>query len=62
MSGQGITADPSRVDVIKKMKATTKKREVRRFLGMASYYRNYIQGFGKIAEPLSRFVGKGMRF
>ena len=35
---------------------------VRRFLGMASYYRRFIAGFTKIAQPLHRLTAKGVQF
>ena len=37
-------------------------KEVRQFLGIASYYRRFIQGFAKIAQPLHSLTQKGARF
>ena len=37
-------------------------RAVRRFLGMASYYRRFIAGFTKIAQPLHRLTAKDVPF
>ena len=37
-------------------------RGVRRFLGMASYYRCFIAGFAKIAQPLHQLTAKDMEF
>ena len=37
-------------------------RAVRRFLGMASYYRRFIAGFAKIAQPLHRLTAKDVPF
>ena len=36
--------------------------EVRRFLGMASYYRRFIPNFARIAQPLHRLTGKDVPF
>ena len=37
-------------------------KEVRQFLGIASYYRRFIQGFAKIAQPLHALTQKGAVF
>ena len=62
VSREGIKADNEKVEAIRTMEAPRNVREVRRFLGMASYYRNFIYGFGQIAAPLSGLTGKNQRF
>ena len=37
-------------------------RELRRFLGLASYYRKFIPQFARIAEPLHHFTRKEVEF
>jgi hypothetical protein len=59
---QGIEADADKVEAIRSMKAPTNVREVRRFLGMTSYYRNFIYKFAKIADPMTALTGKRQRF
>ena len=59
---QGIEVDPDKICKIKSMEAPTNVREVRRFLGMASYYRNFIYQFAKIADPLTSITGKKDRY
>ena len=49
---RGIKPDERNVEKIRKAKAPTTVREVRGFLGMAGYYRNFIRGFVDIARPL----------
>ena len=36
--------------------------EVRSFLGLAGYYRRFVEGFSKIAGPMTRFLYKGEKF
>jgi len=37
-------------------------RDVRAFVGLASYYRKFVKGFATIAEPLTRLTSKQMHF
>jgi len=37
-------------------------RDVRAFVGLASYYRKFVKGFATIAEPLTRLTSKQIRF
>jgi hypothetical protein len=36
--------------------------EIRSFLGLAGYYRGFIQDFSKIAKPMTRLLEKGKDF
>nr|GEZ27354.1 putative reverse transcriptase domain-containing protein [Tanacetum cinerariifolium] len=36
--------------------------EIRQFLGFASYYRRFIEGFSKIAKPMTKLTQKNMKF
>lgn len=49
---QGVATDPSKIDIIKKWPAPTSVTELRSFLGLAGYYRRFIQGYGTICKPL----------
>lgn len=44
------------------MKRPTTVREVRSFLGLASYYRKYVKGFSQIAKPLFHSTRKDNKF
>lgn len=48
----GLRTDPEKVDCIANYQLPVKLRELRRFLGMTSYYRRFIKNFAKIAAPL----------
>ena len=59
ISEQGIGPNPGKVEAIAKMKAPIDISGLRRFLGLTSYYRRFIQSYADKAEPLNRLLRKG---
>ncbi|RDX98105.1 Retrovirus-related Pol polyprotein from transposon 17.6, partial [Mucuna pruriens] len=62
VSNRGIKVDKAKVDVITFLPNPTSVRDVRSFLGHASFYRQFIKNFNKIALPLSKLLLKDMDF
>ncbi|GKC05628.1 putative reverse transcriptase domain-containing protein [Tanacetum coccineum] len=58
----GIHVDPSKIEVVKNWKAPRTPSEVRSFLGLAGYYRRFIDNFSKIAKPLTVLTQKSRTF
>ena len=58
VSGEGILVDPSKVQAVKDWPILKSATEIRSFLGLAGYYRRFVQDFSRIAEPLTKFTQK----
>ena len=54
--------DPKKIEVIIDLSRPTTVTEVRRFLGLAGYYRRFMKDFSKIAVPLTRLTQKNVKF
>nr|GFA23104.1 hypothetical protein [Tanacetum cinerariifolium] len=60
--GDGITMDPAKVEAITKWPRPKIVTEVRSFLGLAGYYRRFMEGFSRLALPLTKLMRKGKKF
>ncbi|GJY11961.1 putative reverse transcriptase domain-containing protein, partial [Tanacetum coccineum] len=58
-NGDGIHVNPSKIETVKNWKAPRTPTEVRSFLGLAGYYRRFIEKFSKIAKSLTILTQKG---
>ena len=58
ISASGLAPDCKKVEAITNYPTPKDLTELRRFLGMASYYRRFISGFSYIACPLNRLTQK----
>jgi hypothetical protein len=62
ISAGGVSVDPGKVkDVLNWMPLTTVS-EIRSFLGLAGYYRQFIKDFSKIAKPMMKLLEKNKAF
>ena len=62
IDSQGVHVDPAKIEAIKDWAAPTTPTEVRQFLGLAGYYRRFIEGFSKIAKPLTKLTQKSVKY
>ena len=61
-SGTGMSPDQQKIAAVKDWPMPQNVADVRTFLGLASYYRRYIQGFSNIAKPLHQLTQKNTTF
>ncbi|GJY84688.1 putative reverse transcriptase domain-containing protein [Tanacetum coccineum] len=54
--------DPAKIESIKDWASPKTPTEIRQFLGLAGYYRQFIKGFSKIARPMTKLTQKNMKF
>ncbi|GJS25222.1 putative reverse transcriptase domain-containing protein [Tanacetum coccineum] len=59
---QVIYVDPAKIESIKDWASPKTPTEIRQFLGLAGYYRRFIEGFSKIAKPMTKLTQKKVKF
>ncbi|WVZ70283.1 hypothetical protein U9M48_018960, partial [Paspalum notatum var. saurae] len=62
ISKGGIAVDPSKVSTVTNWKVPEIPKEVRGFLGLAGYYRRFIENFSRIAKPMTSLLEKDAEF
>ena len=62
VSKDGICVDPAKVEAILNWEQPKTVTEVRSFLGLAGYYRRFVEGFSRIATPLTQLTRKNTKF
>nr|GEV07902.1 putative reverse transcriptase domain, ribonuclease H-like domain, aspartic peptidase domain protein [Tanacetum cinerariifolium] len=59
---QGIYVDPAKIESIKEWSSPKTTTKIRHFLGLAGYYRRFIEGFSKIAKSMTKLTQKNVKF
>ncbi|GJR41793.1 hypothetical protein Tco_1309896 [Tanacetum coccineum] len=62
INSEGVHVDPAKSEAIKNWPAPTLPTEVKQFMGLAVYYRRFIEGFSLIAKPLTKLTQKNKKF
>ena len=62
ISNTGLSADTKKVEAVSGFPVPKDVKQLRSFLGLASYYRRFILGFSKIANPLFALTKKDVPY
>ncbi|GJV12188.1 putative reverse transcriptase domain-containing protein [Tanacetum coccineum] len=62
IDSEGIHVDPGKIEAIKDRASPKTLTEIRQFIGLAGYYRRFIEGFSKIARPMTKLTQKSVKF
>ncbi|GKA75715.1 putative reverse transcriptase domain-containing protein [Tanacetum coccineum] len=62
IDNQGLYVDPAKIEAVKNWTSLTTPTEIRQFLGLAGYYRRFIECFSKIAKPLTKLTQKNKKY
>ena len=62
VSSEGIRVDSQKIEAVKQWPRPTSTTDIRSFLGLAGYYRRFVEGFSSITTPLTRLTQKMVKF
>nr|GEV11787.1 putative reverse transcriptase domain-containing protein [Tanacetum cinerariifolium] len=62
IDSQGIHVDPVKIESIKDWASPKTATEIHQFLGLAGYYRRFIEGFSKITKSMTKLTQKKVKF
>nr|KYP46506.1 Retrotransposable element Tf2 [Cajanus cajan] len=62
ISAEGIVVDPAKVESVLQWERPRTITNIRSFVGLAGYYRRFIEGFSKIVAPLTQLTRKEQPF
>ncbi|KAA0043122.1 ty3-gypsy retrotransposon protein [Cucumis melo var. makuwa] len=62
VSKTGVSVDPAKIEAVTSWPQPSTVSEVRSSLGLAGYYRRFVENFSRIATPLTQLTRKGTSF
>ncbi|GKB67535.1 putative nucleotidyltransferase, ribonuclease H [Tanacetum coccineum] len=62
INSEGIHVDPAKIESIKDWASPKTPTEIRQFLGLAGYYRRFIDGLSKNSKPMTKLTQKNVKF
>ena len=62
VSDSSVSVDPEKVEAVMSWERPKSVFEIRSFLGLAGYYKRFIEDFSQLATPMTRLTRKGVKF
>ena len=62
VSADGIAVDPAKVSAVTESESPKSAKDIRSYLGLAGYYRRFIENFSNIAKPMTELIKKKNKF
>ncbi|GJW17424.1 putative reverse transcriptase domain-containing protein [Tanacetum coccineum] len=59
---KGIHVDSAKIESIRDWASPKTPTEIRHFLGLTGYYQRFIEGFSKVAKPMTKLTQKSVKF
>ncbi|KAL0553688.1 hypothetical protein IC582_007590 [Cucumis melo] len=62
VSSEGVSVDPAKIEAVTSWPRPSTVSEIRSFLGLAGYYKRFVEDFSRIASSLTQLTRKGTPF
>ena len=62
ISDEGVSVDSQKIEAVVNWKPPKNVSEVKSFLGLTGYYRKFVEGFSRIAAPLTKLTMKDVKY
>lgn len=58
LTEEGMKPNPNKIKCIEEYPLPTTEKQLRGFLGLTGYYRKFIEGYAKLAQPMTKYLKK----
>ena len=62
VSASSVSVDPEKVEAVMSWERPKSVFKIRSFLGLAGYYKRFIEDFSRLVAPMTRLTQKGVKF